>query len=224
MLMVQECGDDFIIPRRHADEMTQIPIILLAAGQSSRMGGADKLMQPIEKVPLLRRVAQRALAAGPVIVALPPRPHPRYEVLQGLDVQPVEIPDAQEGMNASLRGAMASVPENAPAVMILLSDLPDLTTQDLNSVLRSVKAHPDNLIWRGATEDAAPGHPVVFDRSLFSELSELTGDSGAQAVVRRHKGKVHLHRLPAQNALLDLDTPDDWTRWIASRSQRQPSE
>lgn len=220
--MAQECGDDLLIHRRHACEMTQIPIILLAAGQSSRMGGADKLMQPIEGVPLLRRVAQRALAAGHVIIALPPAPHPRYTVLEGLDVQLVEIPNAQEGMNASLRGAMASIPANAPAVMILLSDLPDLTTQDLNSVLRSVKTHPDNLIWRGATDEGAPGHPVVFDRSLFSELSELNGDSGAQIVVQRYKGKVHLHRLPAQNALLDLDTPADWTRWNAGRPQKQP--
>ncbi|SDW49776.1 CTP:molybdopterin cytidylyltransferase MocA [Ruegeria halocynthiae] len=193
--------------------MTKIPIILLAAGQSSRMGGIDKLMQPIEGVPLLRRIAQRARAVGPVIVALPPAPHPRFGALEGLDVVTVEIPDADEGMNASLRGAMSLVPVNAPAAMILLSDLPDLSADDLRDVLRAVHAHPDNLVWRGATEDGLPGHPVVFDRSLFAELSALSGDSGAHSVVRRCKGKVHLHRLPVQNALLDLDTPDDWARW-----------
>ncbi|MEX0306904.1 MAG: NTP transferase domain-containing protein [Ruegeria sp.] len=198
--------------------MTEIPIILLAAGQSSRMGGTDKLMQPVEGVPLLRQVAQRAVAVGPVIVALPPAPHPRYGALEGLDVQPVEIPDAWEGMNASLRGAMALVPANAPAVMILLSDLPDLTSDDLRCVLGSVETHPDNLVWRGATDNGKPGHPVVFDRSLFADLSKLTGDSGAQSVVRQCVGKVHLHRLPAQNALLDLDTHADWANWKANRS------
>ncbi len=199
--------------------MKEIPIILLAAGQSSRMGGTDKLMQPVGGVPLLRRVAQRAIAVGPVFVALPPMPHPRYTVLNDLDVLPVEIPDAREGINASLKGAMAAIPAHAKAVMILLSDLPDLTTADLRNVLKSVKTHPANRIWRGATNQGVPGHPVIFDRSLFAELTDLTGDSGAQSVVRRHKDAVHLHRLPSQNALLDLDTPEDWAEWVA----RQPS-
>ncbi len=198
--------------------MIEIPIILLAAGQSSRMGGIDKLMQPVDGVPLLRRSAQRALAAGPVIVALPSFPHPRFDALEGLDVIPVEIPDAQEGMNASLRGAMAAVPSGAPAVMILLSDLPDITTKDLIDVIQSLETHPNNLIWRGSTQESKPGHPVVFDRSLFSELSELAGDGGAQSVVRRFKDNVHLHPLPARNALLDLDTPEDWVKWNAQRS------
>ncbi len=199
--------------------MKEIPIILLAAGQSSRMGGTDKLMQPVGGVPLLHRVAQRAIAVGPVFVALPPMPHPRYTVLKDLDVLPVEILDAREGINASLKGAMAAIPADAKAVMILLSDLPDLTTADLRNVLQSVKTHPANRIWRGATNQGVPGHPVIFDRSLFAELTELTGDSGAQSVVRRHKDAVHLHRLPSQNALLDLDTPEDWSEWVA----RQPS-
>ncbi len=196
--------------------MKQVPIILLAAGQSSRMGGTDKLMQRIGGVPLLRRTAQRALAVGPVIVALPPAPHPRYAALEGLGAQQVEIANAADGMNASLTGALTQIPNDAPAVMILLSDLPDLTSDDLKAVLRSVSEHPGNLVWRGATADGAPGHPVIFDRSLFGDLSRLTGDSGAQAVVKRCKGKVHLQRLPARNALLDLDTPADWTEWKAS--------
>ncbi|WP_170393752.1 nucleotidyltransferase family protein [Ruegeria arenilitoris] len=198
--------------------MTQIPIILLAAGQSSRMGGQDKLLQIIDDQPLLRRAALIAGQAAPVIVALPPAPHPRYEALDGLDMQKVEIPDALEGMNASLRGALAHVPPEAKAALILLADLPDITTEDLHAVLSAVQAHPDNLIWRGATEDGKPGHPVIFDRSLFDQLSRLTGDEGAQSVVRAHADKVHLHALPAQHALLDLDTPADWATWRAKRT------
>ncbi|EEE37503.1 4-diphosphocytidyl-2C-methyl-D-erythritol synthase [Rhodobacteraceae bacterium KLH11] len=200
--------------------MNKIPIILLAAGQSSRMRGADKLMQTVAGVPLLRLAAQRALAVGPVIVALPPAPHPRYGALAGLDVKPVGISDAEEGMNASLRGAMAALPPDAPAVMILLSDLPELESEDLRAVLSAVKARPDKLIWRGATADGKPGHPVVFERSLFVKLRGLTGDGGAQTIVQHCKDKVHLHHLPGQRALLDLDTPEAWARWTASRPSK----
>ncbi|CUJ93040.1 molybdopterin-guanine dinucleotide biosynthesis protein A [Ruegeria denitrificans] len=198
--------------------MTQIPIILLAAGQSSRMGGQDKLLQIVDGQPLLRRAALIACQAAPVIVALPPAPHPRFKALEGLSLLRVEIPDANEGMNASLRGALAHVPPDAGAVMILLADLPDITTADLSDVLSAVQSHPDKLIWRGATASGKAGHPVAFDRSLFNQLSHLTGDKGAQSVVRAHADKVHLHALPGQNALLDLDTPADWTAWRAKRS------
>ncbi len=183
------------------------------------MAGTDKLMQMVDGAPLLRRTAQTAMQAGPVIVALPPAPHPRHDAVKGLNVLVVGIPDADEGMNASLRGALAHVPPNADAVMVLLADLPEITESDLLQVTTSVQKHPECLIWRGATATGKPGHPVVFDRSLFEELSHLTGDEGAQSVVRAFKDAVHLQQLPGENALLDLDTPEDWARWRAKKSK-----
>ncbi|WP_170464092.1 nucleotidyltransferase family protein [Ruegeria arenilitoris] len=198
--------------------MSDIPIILLAAGQSRRMAGSDKLLQSVDGMPLLRRSAQTALQAGPVIVALPNAPHPRDAALKGLDVVTARIANAEEGMNASLRGALRHLPSNARAVMVLLADLPEITADDLKRVLAAVDDHPDNLIWRGATETGKPGHPVIFARQLFGVLNRLTGDAGAQSVVRSHQDKVFIQPLPDQNALLDLDTPDDWARWRADRS------
>lgn len=197
-----------------------VPILLLAAGQSRRMGGADKLTQPVDGEPLLRRVARAACAAGigPVFVALPPAPHPRHTALDGLELTRVAVPDAAEGMNASLRRAIAALPEQAEAAMIVLGDLPGLTAQDLRKVARAMREDPQSLIWRGATEDGKPGHPVVFARALFTELAALTGDSGAQDVIRRHQDRVSLVRLPGQRARLDLDTPDDWARWRAAQA------
>ncbi|MEX0320298.1 MAG: NTP transferase domain-containing protein [Ruegeria sp.] len=201
--------------------MSEIPIILLAAGQSSRMGGTDKLMQQVDGIPLLRRAAGIARQVGPVFVALPPQPHPRYSALSGLDVGIVEVPDAAEGMNASLRRAIAALPEQTPAAMILLADLPDLTVEDLQTTLYAVSKFPACKIWRGATEDGKPGHPVIFHRSLFPELIALTGDNGAHSVTRRHPENVHLVPLPGQRARLDLDTPADWQDWRNRKRDRE---
>ena len=197
--------------------MSTIPIILLAAGRSSRMGGTDKLMQDIDGQPLLRRTAEVARAVAPVIVALPPAPHPRHDALAGLDVRLVPVPDAKEGMNASLRAALNHLPDTANAAMILLADLPDLTVDDLGTLLRSVSENPNSLIWRGSASDGTPGHPVVFASCLFPQLRSLTGDSGAQSVVRAHRDKVHIEPLPGTHATRDLDTPLDWATWRASR-------
>lgn len=197
--------------------MDKIPILLLAAGQSRRMGGADKLMQEIDGEPLLRRSARIAMTAGPVIVALPPAPHPRHGALAGLDIVVVEVPDAAEGMNASLRRAVTALPPQAPAAMVLLADLPDLTAQDLSHVLAAIDFSSKNLVWRGATEDGRPGHPVVFHKALFPELLALTGDGGAQSVAQAHKDRQVLVPLPGQNARTDLDTPEAWADWRAKR-------
>ncbi len=199
--------------------MNDIPILLLAAGQSRRMRGRDKLMEDVDGQPLLRRVAQRACAAGigPVIVALPPAPHPRHAALEGLPVTAVEVPDAADGLSASLKRALTEVPDTVEAVMILLADLPDILIQDMIHVSQATVSDTSSLIWRGATEDGAPGHPVVLARALFPELAALSGDAGAQAVIRRHADRVTLVPLPGQHALLDLDTPEDWASWRADR-------
>lgn len=199
--------------------MTDLPILLLAAGQSRRMGGRDKLMEDVDGQPLLRRMARRACAAGigPVIVALPPAPHARYAALDGLPVIPVEVPDAAEGISASLKRALAAAPDAARAVMILLADLPDIRVNDIRCVAQASVSNRPYDIWRGATKAGAPGHPVILARALFPELRTLTGDSGAQAVIRRHADKVRLVPLPGRHALRDLDTPEDWAAWRADR-------
>lgn len=218
--MARVCGGDSRVVTRHISGMN-IPILILAAGHSARMRGVDKLMQDIDGEPLLRRMTRAACAATDqmVLVALPVQPHARYAALEGLAVTSVAVADASEGINASLRAGMAALPKDSDAVMVLLADLPNLTTSDISIMLQAVDTTQDTVIWRGSTTDGKPGHPVVFHRSLFAELCALTGDSGAQSVVRAHADKVTLIRLPGQNARLDLDTPEDWDRWIKSQSE-----
>lgn len=195
-------------------DIKTLPIIILAAGQSSRMRGRDKLMEDIDGAPLLRHQAEKALRVSRnVIVALPSAPHPRYEALNGLAVNFVPVPDASEGMNASLRRAFAQLPSDAPAAMLLLADLPDLTAEDLRRVAQEVDLSSDTLIWRGTTSDGAQGHPIVFHASLFPAFAELSGDSGGREIVALAKDRIKYVALEGQRARNDLDTPEEWARW-----------
>ncbi|MGC1506176.1 MAG: nucleotidyltransferase family protein [Sulfitobacter sp.] len=191
------------------------PIIILAAGASSRMRGRDKLMEDVDGEPLLRQQALKACAVttGPVLIALPSPPHPRYSALDGLEVLPFAVPDADEGMNASLRRAFAALPPDAACAMVLLGDLPDVTANDLARVADAVDLNSDQLIWRGATQDGAAGHPIVFHRRLFATFSQLTGDSGGREVVAQAKGRITLVKLQGMRARRDLDTPEEWENW-----------
>ena len=108
-------------------------ILILAAGSSSRMRGADKLLEEIEGDPLLTRSARVALATGcPVTVTLPPDRPARLAALQGLAVTPIIVTDAARGMAASLIAGLRALPAASPVLMVL-ADLPDLTTEDLQA-------------------------------------------------------------------------------------------
>ena len=191
-----------------------IHVLILAAGKSSRMRGADKLAEPVDGVPLLRKQALMALELGlPVTVALAPDLS-GADLLDDLDVDIISAACSLEGMSGTLRSSMAHLAD-ARAVLVLLADLPELETSDLRSVLEARKKAKDALIWRGVTEDGKPGHPILFDRALFPKFARLKGDGGGHEVVEAAGNKVHLVPLPGKRARRDLDTPEEWAAWRA---------
>lgn len=191
-------------------------ILILAAGSSSRMRGADKLLELIDAEPLLTRITRAALATGcPVILTLPPDRPARIAAVKGLAVTLVMVPNPAAGMAESLKtGLQASPPESA--VLLLLADLPEITTADLMTCLLAWRQAPDHIL-RGTSAEGVPGHPVGFPADLRSELLRLTGDQGARDVVARHTVRLCLVALPGQHATTDLDTPEAWARWRADR-------
>jgi CTP:molybdopterin cytidylyltransferase MocA len=198
----------------------RVTILVLAAGASSRMRGADKLLQPVGGEALLRRSARVAAATGwPVLVSLPPERPDRWAALAGLAVTPLPVPDAADGMSASLRAGVAAAGQMArdgPAgLMVLPADMPAFTTAALAEVAAAFAAAPGR-IWRGAAEDGEPGHPAVFPRDLWAALAQVTGDRGGREVIRAEAGRVACLPLPGRMALIDLDTPEDWAAWHAS--------
>ncbi|MCO4848423.1 MAG: nucleotidyltransferase family protein [Yoonia sp.] len=198
-----------------------IPVLILAAGQSSRMRGTDKLMCDVHGVPLLRRQIDMAEGIGPIYVALPPNNPARIAALDGTTAIPLIVSESSEGMGGTMRGAVAQLPECA-AFMIILGDLISLNTNDLRDVLDSMTAHPKNVIWRGASSDGQPGHPIIFDSSLRPAFADLHGDNGGESIVKPLASRTYLHRFNDNRARHDLDTPEDWSAWRAASDRHSP--
>ncbi len=203
--------------------MSDLTIIIPAAGASLRMQGQDKLLLPVDGVPCLRRIAMCAVALnGRVIIALNDSfPH-RYDALSGLAVERLVIEHPQDGMSASLRQSVDKVVKDAWGVMIVPADMPELDESDLKAMQAAFQENP-NRILRGASADGQPGHPVIFPRRLFGALKQINGDRGARTVLDAHSDEVILVALPAQHALIDLDTRAQWADWYMARggSDRQ---
>lgn len=191
--------------------MDDAAILILAAGASSRMRGTDKLLEDVDGEALLARQVRIASATGRAVhVALPPRPHPRYPLIGAATA--IEVADAAAGMGRSIAAGIASL-RCAPAVLILLGDMPEIDTGDLLAVLAAPRGPGE--VARGATRDGAPGHPILVPPALYPALAALGGDDGG----REAAGSVPhvLVALPGTRARLDLDTPEDWRAWRESR-------
>ncbi len=193
-------------------------ILILAAGASARMGGRDKLMEPVGGQALVcDRVAAAQSTGAAVFVTLPPRRSApaRWAALEPSGVRRVAVARAGDGMAASLCAGVAALPRDCPGVLVVLADMPEITGPDMAAVLGRSDG---TAIVRGASEDGTPGHPVLFPARDFPALRALTGDRGAREVLQQAAARVRLVPLPARHALTDLDTPADWAAWRAARS------
>jgi CTP:molybdopterin cytidylyltransferase MocA len=201
--------------------MTQIVIVIPAAGASTRMGDRDKLLEPVDGVPLLRRVAETALGVSDdVIVTLPGDRPERTRALDVVTAKRLVVPDATDGMSASLRRAACEMNGAADGLMILPADMPDLTEDDLQQVIQAFADASGEFIVQATGADGTPGHPVIFPGDLVPHFTELTGDEGARAILQAHRLRLIRVALPDRHATTDLDTPEAWTLWRANNPER----
>lgn len=197
--------------------MAKVDILIPAAGSSRRMGGIDKLLEPIDGMEQLRRVASVAAPVatefgGHTHVAIPstgPFAPARKKALLGLRLNVLLIPDAHEGMAASLRaGALAA--HDADGLLVLPADMPDISADDLRKLI-SAFSENTHCALRATAARGAVGHPVIFPRRLLGELAVLAGDQGGRKVLVDED--VRYIALPELHATTDLDTPEEWAAW-----------
>ncbi|MCC6008866.1 MAG: nucleotidyltransferase family protein [Rhodobacteraceae bacterium] len=196
-----------------------IDLVLLAGGASSRMGpGRDKLLEPVAGAPLLRTLALRAGRARGlrhIVAVLRPGWAERVAALENLKLRILTSPRAEEGMGGSIAAGIAALSPGWNAVILLPADMPEIETTDIEALITAHDGDP-HAILRGAS-DGAPGHPVLFGAGWGARLAALSGDGGARALVAEAGDRLRLVALPGRHALTDLDTPDDWAKWNATR-------
>lgn len=176
------------------------------------MLGPDKVLEPVRGLPLLTDRALMCLetqADRIVVVVAPDKPN-RKLALKNLDVDIVPNGGSFQGLAHSLQVGLRHISQDA--VLIMLADLPDLTTEDLDKVISHARS-TDADIARGTSETGQPGHPVLMKRALFEQVYDLSGDQGAGPILAANKDRIELVNLPGDHATADLDTPEAWSQW-----------
>lgn len=192
--------------------------LILAAGQSRRMGAVNKLLAEIDGAPMVVHVADAVLAsqAGPVIVVTGHEQETIGEALTGRDVTIVHNPDYADGLSTSLRRGLSALPEDIDGVVVCLGDMPNVTPGHLNQLIDAF----DPLAGRSIcvpTFGGKRGNPVLWGRQYFKEILEVAGDVGARHLIGAYDDEVHEVAVPDSGVLLDLDTPQALAAHIEER-------
>jgi molybdenum cofactor cytidylyltransferase len=184
----------------------RIAAIILAAGRSTRMGSANKLLADLNGKPLVRWVAEAALTsqARPVLAVTGHQTSDVVDALTGLDMTFVGNPHYATGLASSLRAGIRALPETIDGALVLLGDMPRITA-----------AHIDRLIAASASgkiivpvHQGRRGNPVLWPARYFPELLVLGGDTGARGLLTTHAADIHEVDLATDAIFLDIDTPD----------------
>jgi molybdenum cofactor cytidylyltransferase len=118
----------------------------------------------------------------------------------------VHCPDHAEGMGATLRAGVASLPKDAAGVFVFLGDMP-LIPHDILPRLAAALAAGD--VAAAPAHEGRRGHPVLFSAELIPALERLSGDEGARAVLAALGDRLALVPADDPGVLVDVDHPDD---------------
>ncbi|MGF7163421.1 molybdenum cofactor cytidylyltransferase [Rhodoligotrophos appendicifer] len=182
--------------------------IVLAAGRSTRMEGANKLLEPVDGKVMVRRVVEAALAsrAAPVLVILGHQSERVRAALAELDVMFVENSAFSEGLSSSLKSGIAALPTGVDAALVCLGDMPFVTASHLDRLIAGFSPSDGRSICVSVSQGKR-GNPVLWGADYFSDIQELRGDIGAKHLMSRYASEVCEIEMD-DAVLIDLDTPE----------------
>ena len=185
-----------------------IAAVVLAAGRSTRMGAANKLLADVGGRPMVRGVVEAALAskARPILVVTGHQAPSVSTALGGLDVTFVDNPDYAVGLSSSLKAGIRAVPGDCEGALVLLGDMPRITAAHLDHLIAAFRAEPGSVI-SVPTHDGRRGNPVLWPRAHFAQMLQLEGDAGAKRLLAAHASEVREVDLGTDAILADVDTP-----------------
>ncbi len=187
----------------------QIAAVVLAAGESRRMGDANKLTMIVDGTPMVARVVDELLAsrAERVIVVTGHERERIEEALSGRDVDLVHNPDYEEGIATSIRTGVAALGNDVHGVLVALGDMPWVSAEVIDRLVDAFTSDGELSIFI-PTFGRKRGNPVLWGSQHFPELLALAGDVGGKALFHRHAAAICYVDVESPGVNIDVDTPN----------------
>ncbi len=192
----------------NGEKKTDVVVVLLAAGSSSRLGSPKQLIT-WQGEPLLRLITRRALqtSAGAVVVVLGAYAEQVVPLIANEPVHAVLNPQWATGLGSSIHRAIRFIQQSLPlarAALLMVCDQPFVSTEHLEKLIS--RYHTEGAPIVASAYSGIAGVPALFDKTLFGQLLELSPEAGAGKIIR-NSGFIVTIDFP--EGKFDIDTPDD---------------
>ena len=189
----------------------KIGCVVLASGFGRRFAGGNKLLAPVEGVPLAQRTL-KLLAPLPFARRVVVSQWPQVRALAvRAGFEALDNPQSAEGIAASVRMGTAAM-EGLDGALFAVCDQPFLTTASIQRLIDTFSESNNSIC--ALSFQGQRGNPAVFPAAFFPALSALKGDRGGGQIIRAHPEALVLVECASAWELMDIDRAEDLRRRI----------
>ena len=189
--------------------MTRVAALLMAAGNSRRMGGPNKFLLPFCGQPLVAHaiaaVKHANFCARFMITGRDHVEIAKFSADCGFQI--IHNPNHELGFGTSLGAGFSALlnAQNIDGGLVMLADMPLITFDHLNALIDAFAACKTPTIIR-ASNGGVAGNPVIIPQALFQDMARLDGEQSGQTILKASGIPTHFVDIgPAAHA--DIDTP-----------------
>ena len=191
-----------------------ISAVILAAGESRRMGKQNKLLLPVGGESLLFKLVKSVCASdvGQVLVVIGYEADKIRLELKDLPLSFVYNPNFSEGMTTSIKSGVKEVSPDCDGLLICLADMPFIKTSDINKLIRAYVLNriKEKRLIVVPVFKGQQGNPVLFSSEFRNDILEHKKGSGCRGVIMNYPESVKEIEMDNDNMLLDVDTLEDY--------------
>ena len=187
-----------------------ISAILLAAGQSKRMGDENKLVKNFQGIPLIKHSVRNILASfiGELIIVLG---HQKEIIEKLIDknkkIKFVFNQDFESGIATSIKTGLNHLSEETEAFFICLGDMP-MVNKDIFNLLIKSKNNREIIV---PTYKNKQGNPILFSKSMKKKIMTIEGNVGAKKILELNKDKILNIETNDQSITKNFNTLDNFS-------------
>jgi len=188
-----------------------ISAILLAAGQSQRMGGDNKLIKKYIKKHLINHILDTLIKSKIkkiIVVSGFQNSKVKKIIVKNKKINFVYNKNYKSGMASSIKTGLKRISKKNIGFLIIHADMPKISRKIINKLYEAIK-NKDKEIFVPIYKRKL-GNPVGFKYSMLKKLKKIKGDKGAKKIIKRNKKKLYLVKVNAKSIFNDLNTPRDF--------------
>ena len=187
-----------------------ISAILLAAGESKRMNGENKLLKKINDKPLISHSVTNILESSIdelIIVIGHEAKKIKQTIKKNKKIKFVFNNKYKTGMASSIIEGLKNLPLNTKSFFICLGDMPAINKNVYNQLIKEIKNNEIVV----PTYKKKQGNPVLFSSSFKEKIMIIKGDSGAKKILEKNKERIFNFEIDDKGILKNYNTLDSFS-------------